>query len=382
MHIESKLPGVGTTIFTVMSAKATEVGAINLGQGFPDFAPDPLLLQLLTEALQKGHNQYAPMPGLLQLRQAIAAVSEQIYGVHINPNSEITITSGATEAIFDAVMAIVRPGDEVIVLEPTYDCYVPAIELAGGVPIRSKLVLPNYHVDWQDVENKITGKTRAIMINSPHNPTGAVWSATDLEQLERLTKNTSIFVISDEVYEHIVFPGHVHQSMLCNKNLTERSFVVGSFGKNLHVTGWKLGYCIAPEKLTYEFRKIHQFVTFASSHPMQWAIAEYLRQKPLFYEEIKSFYDHKRVLFESMMTQTKFKAVPTHGTYFQLFTYDAISDLPEKEFALWLVQNHGVAGIPVSAFYADGTNAHTIRFCFAKEDTTLINAAQKLAQII
>jgi methionine aminotransferase len=381
LQVPDKLPGVGTTIFTVMSARAAAVGAVNLGQGFPDFAPDAHLLDLVAEAMRRGHNQYAPMPGLPALRGQLSDLFARIYGLRYDADAEVTVTSGATEALFDAVAAITRPGDEVIVLEPCYDCYVPAIELAGGIAVRSKLVAPHYGVDWADVRAKITPRTRVIMINTPHNPTGAVWSRHDLDQLHELTHGTNIAVISDEVYEHIVFDDHLHHGVATHSALAARSFLIGSFGKSLHVTGWKMGFCLAPAALSAAFRKVHQFVTFASNHPIQWAIAEYLKQWPHFNQQIRSFYQHKRDLFAGLMAATPFVPLPTHGTYFQLYKYDNISTLPDTEFALWLTERHGVACIPMSVFYGDATDHHIVRFCFAKEDATLRAAAQRLSNI-
>lgn len=381
IDVPDKLPGVGTTIFTVMSARAAAVGAVNLGQGFPDFAPDAHLLDLVNEALRRGHNQYAPMPGLPALRTQLSDLFARIYNLRYNPDTEITVTSGATEALFDAIAAVTRPGDEVIVLEPCYDCYVPAIELAGGVPVRSKLKAPTFAVDWADVRNKLSPRTRAIIINTPHNPTGAVWSAHDLERLHELTRDTNIAVIADEVYEHIVFDDHLHHGVATHPALAARSFLIGSFGKSLHVTGWKLGFCLAPAALSAAFRKVHQFVTFAGNHPMQWAIAEYLRQWPHFNQQIRSFYQRKRDAFTNLMAATPFEALPTHGTYFQLYRYDKISTLPDTEFALWLTERHGVACIPMSAFYGDSTDHQLVRFCFAKEEATLRTAAERLAKV-
>ncbi len=379
--LHSKLPDVGTTIFAVMSARAQAVGAVNLGQGFPDFAPDALLVSLVAEAMAKGHNQYAPMPGLITLREAMAAQAVTHYGKQYDPETEVTITSGATEALFDAIAAVVHPGDEVIVLEPSYDCYVPAIRMAGGTPVIVKLRLPDYSIDWPTLQAAVTPRTRALLINTPHNPTGAILTSADMEALAALTYGTDILIISDEVYEHIIYDDALHQSVARYPALAERSFVIGSFGKSLHVTGWKLGYCLAPKALTTEFRKVHQFVTFASNHPMQWAIAQYLNQKPDFASALRSFYQKQRDYFSQLMLGTRFTPLPSRGTYFQLYAYDKIVDKPDTDFALWLNDTHKVASIPISAFYSDGTDAHIVRFCFAKRNSTLEAAAAQLQKV-
>ncbi|MEM7655731.1 MAG: methionine aminotransferase [Bacteroidota bacterium] len=374
----SKLPSVGTTIFTEMSALARTHQAINLSQGFPDFPSDPRLAELAAEAMRQGHNQYAPMAGLLPLREKIAELQRKWYGATYDPVQEITITSGATEALMSTILALVRSGDEVMVLEPAYDSYVPAIELAGGVPILVPLQFPEFRIDWERVRAKLSSRTTAILINSPHNPTGAMISAEDLIQLAELAESHDLLVIADEVYEHIRFDGRVHHSISGHARLRERSVVISSFGKSLHLTGWKVGYALAPEAISREIRKVHQFATFSTSTPFQHAIYHYLDQHLEQVEALGAFYQAKRDRFLDLMAETPFKPLPCPGTYFQLMRYDAISDLPEADFAKWLTREKGVAVIPVSAFYQQPVDHQVVRFCFAKEDQTLEAAAERL----
>lgn len=375
--IQTKLPNTGTTIFTRMSALAQTHQAINLSQGFPDFHCDPRLIDAVSKHMKAGHNQYAPMAGLLSLREKLAHKIESIYGQAVNPAEEITITSGGTEALYAAIAAVIHEGDEVIVLEPAYDSYIPAIKLNGGIPIPIPLQHPTYRIDWERVKNRMNLRTRLIIINSPHNPTGAILHPEDMAQLERLVMGTDILVLSDEVYEHIIFDGANHESVLRYPALYERSMAVFSFGKTYHVTGWKLGYCVAPPHLTTEFRKVHQYLTFASPTPFQHAFADMLAF-PEAYEQLPDFYAQKRALFQRVMADTPFTLLPTAGTYFQLADYGAISDLPDTAFAEWLTKEHGVATIPVSVFYQQPVDHKVVRFCFAKDDATLQAAGEQL----
>ena len=378
--LESKLPDVGTTIFTVMSKLAADLGAINLSQGFPDFDCDPALVERVAQHMRDGRNQYAPMQGVAALREAIAAKFETFHGRRYDPQSEVTVTSGGTEAIFDAVAAVVRNGDEAIVLEPCYDSYVPAIVLNGGIPVSIPLRLPDYSVDWDAVRRAVTPRTRLLIINSPHNPTGAILTADDIRQLSALVENTDILVLSDEVYEHIIFDGAQHESMARHPALAARSFIVGSFGKTYHVTGWKVGYAVAPPELTGEFRKVHQFVTFATNTPVQYAIADLLtRQVGL--RELSTFFQAKRDLFLTLMQGSRFKALPCRGSYFQLMDYSAISDEEDADFAIRLTKEHGVASIPTSPFLHRSKAPRVVRFCFAKKNETLERAAERLRQV-
>lgn len=381
MQIQTKLPKVGTTIFTVMSQLAQQHNAVNLGQGFPDFDGPQSLRDALAEAMNTGKNQYAPMTGIAALREQIALKTERLYGRTVNADTEVTVTSGATEAIFAAIAAVVRPGDEVIVLDPCYDCYEPAIDLVGGRAVHVPLNLPDFSVDWQRVKDAITAKTRVIMVNSPHNPSGAVFTAADLDTLAELTRGSEILVISDEVYEHIVFDGALHQSALRHAELAERSFVVSSFGKTYHCTGWKVGYCIAPRALSAEFRKVHQYLTFCTFGPAQWAFAEVLAKDPQHYLDLPAFYQAKRDRFRELLAPTRFTLLPVGGAYFQLVDYSAISDQDDLSFGEWLVREAGVAAIPVSAFYESAPDARIVRFCFAKSDATLAAAAERLARV-
>ena len=377
----SKLPNVGTTIFTVMSALANEHKAINLSQGFPDFDIDAHLVELVHKAMKNGYNQYAPMPGYMPLREEIAKKIYHTYNISVNPDTEITITSGGTEAIFDAIQAIVKPNDEVIIFDPAYDCYVPAIELAGGRAISIPLMPPDFAPDWEKVKSAITDKTIAIMINTPHNPTGAVLTEKDIQNLIQLVQDKNFYLISDEVYEHLIYDNQTHHSVLRYPELRERSFAIYSFGKTFHATGWKTGYCVAPPELTKEFRKIHQFVTFASPTPLQVAYAEYLKNS-VHYIHIANFYQQKRDMFRNLIEKhTKFKLLPCLGSYFQLVSYENISDKPDTEFAIELTKNIGVAAIPVSVFYQNKQQDKLLRFCFAKREETLYKAVEKLSKL-
>ncbi|WP_395790541.1 pyridoxal phosphate-dependent aminotransferase [Aquimonas sp.] len=382
MQVETKLPKVGTTIFTVMSQLAMQHGAVNLGQGFPDFETPEFLQEALIRAMRAGRNQYAPMHGVQPLREQIAAKTLALYGARIDANSEITVTSGATEAIFAAVHALVRAGDEVIVLDPCYDCYEPAIDLAGALAIHVPLSSPDFAVDWQLVREAVSAKTRMIMINSPHNPSGAVFAAADLDALADIVRDTGIVVLSDEVYEHIVFDGQPHMSVLRHPELAARSVVVSSFGKTYHCTGWKLGHAVAPAALTAEFRKVHQYVTFCSFAPAQWALAEMLDQHPEHHLDLPLFYQHKRDAFRAQLASTRFRCLPVPGGYFQLVDYSAISDLDDLEFCRWLTVEKGVTAIPLSPFYAAPPKGQRIvRLCFAKTEATMAAAVERLAQV-
>ena len=377
MTISSKLPSVGTTIFTVMSKLAADTGAINLSQGFPDFDCDPALVDAVARHMRAGHNQYAPMQGVPALREAIAAKYREIYGVAYDPAAEVTVTSGGTEALFDAVAAVVHPGDEVIVFEPCYDSYVPAIQLSGGVPVVVSLRYPDYGVPWHEVRAAITPRTRLVIVNSPHNPTATLLSAQDLAQLAAIADEAGLFVLSDEVYEHIIFDGARHESVARHDSLRRRSFIVGSFGKTYHVTGWKVGYVVAPRGLTEEFRKVHQFVTFATITPVQHALAEFVSARRG-YPELAAFYQRKRDLFLELIDGSRFKPLPSRGTYFQLLDYSGISQEADMDFALRLTREHGVASIPTSAFLYKEPPPLALRFCFAKKDETLRAAAARL----
>jgi len=378
--IDSRLPRVGTTIFSVMSRLAAQHGAINLSQGFPDFSAPPALFELVAKHMHAGANQYALMAGAAPLREAIAEKVAALYGLTYDVEQEITVTAGATQAIFTAVAALVRPGDEVIVFEPVYDSYVPSIELNGGTAVPCRLTFPDYRPDWDEVRARITPRTRMIIINSPHNPSGAVWSAEDMRQLEQLVRGTNIVIVSDEVYEHIVFDGQRHESVVRYPGLAERSFVVSSFGKTYHVTGWKIAYCLAPRELMAEFRKAHQFVVFCVNQPMQLALAEFMQDKQR-YLGLADFYQAKRDFFRQQLEGSRFAPLACPGTYFQSVRYDAISDEPDRAFVERLTKAHGVAAIPFSAFYRDGRDDRVIRFCFAKNDETLARAGEKLRAV-
>src|SRR5450830_288029 len=375
--LSTKLPDVGTTIFTVMSALAAEKGAVNLGQGFPDFDCDPLLIDVVTDAMKQGLNQYPPMIGVLVLRDAIALKIKALYGRDYNPASEITITAGATQAIITIILAVVHAGDEVIVLEPCYDSYVPNIELAGGVPVRVPLTPGTFRPDFDKISAAITTKTRAIIVNSPHNPSATVWTKTDMLRLQDILAATDVLLISDEVYEHMVFDGQEHQSAARFPGLAARAFIVSSFGKTYHVTGWKVGYVAAPAALTAEFRKVHQFNVFTVNTPVQYGLATYMAD-PKPYLELPAFYQRKRDLFRKGLQRTKFKLLPCEGTYFQSVDISDVSELGETDFCKWLTSEIGVAAIPLSAFYGNGFDQRVVRFCFAKKDETLNAALQRL----
>lgn len=380
MHLESKLPDIGMTIFATMSKMAADHGAINLSQGFPDFDVYPELIELVEKYMQEGHNQYAPMQGVLALRGMISKKVERLYHRRYDPDREITVTSGATEALFAAISAVVRTGDEVIVLEPAYDSYVPVIRLNGGTPVFLKLKYPDYHIDWDEVADAITDKTRLIILNSPHNPTGAVLGETDIRALTDIVSGSNLFILSDEVYEHIIFDGVRHKSMSMYPELAERAFVVSSFGKTYHATGWKIGYCLAPEKLSREFQRIHQYVTFSSITPVQLALAEIMKESKL-YLDLPEFYQGKRDLFLDMIKTSRFKPLPCSGTYFMMLDYSEIADESDIRFAGKLTADYGVAAIPPSVFYSDGQDNKVLRFCFAKRDETLGQAAEVLCGI-
>ena len=383
-QLESKHPNMGTTIFSVMSALAAEVGAVNLGQGFPDFECDPLLVNQVTLAMQEGLNQYPPMPGAAPLRESVSLKIKALYDRQYDANSEITVTAGATQAILTILLAVVHPGDEVIVLEPCYDSYVPNIAMAGGVVVRVPLTPGTFRPDFAKIESAITPKTRAIIINSPHNPSGMVWRHKDMLKLQEILSTTQVLLISDEVYEHMVYAPLKHHSASSYPGLAERAFVVSSFGKTFHVTGWKVGTVAAPSALTTEFRKVHQFNVFTVNTPVQHALARYLAD-PGPYLELPNFYQRKRDLFRDGLTQTKFRLLPGEGTYFQCVDISELSvpekNLGESEFCKWLAKEIGVAAIPMSAFYGDGFDQNVIRFCFAKQDKTLNTAIERLAKL-
>jgi len=377
----SKLPDIGITIFTVMSQLAAEHRAVNLGQGFPDFDCDPQLKALVSEAMQQGHNQYAPMAGLPLLRQAIARKVERLYGRRYDPDQQITVTAGATQAILTAVLAVVRPNDEVIILEPAYDSYAPAIQLAGARAVPVALDWQRaYRVNWDRVRAALTASTRMLILNSPHNPSGAVFDGSDLQALEQIVRQHPLLIVSDEVYEHIVFDGQPHLSLARSELLSSRTFVLSSFGKTFHVTGWKVGYCCAPAALTAEFRKVHQFNVFTVNTPVQWALARFL-DDPHHYLDLPAFYQRKRDRFIAGLARTRFIPLPCRGTYFVLADYSAVSDEPEEAFARRLVAEYGVAAIPLAPFYTEPVNRNIVRFCFAKQDATLDEGIDRLARV-
>jgi methionine aminotransferase len=377
MTLSSKLPHVGTTIFTVMSKLATDYGAINLSQGFPGFNCDSRLLDLVTKHMQLGNNQYAPMSGVPILRQRIAEKVRLETGISYNEEEEITVVSGATEAIFAAITATIRPGDEVIVLEPAYDLYVPAITLSGGIPVFVSLNMPDFAVDWEKLKSAITEKTRMILVNTPHNPGGYVWTQADIENLAELIESSDILVVSDEVYEHITFDGRPHLSLMTHPVLRERTFVCCSFGKTFHVTGWKVGYCLAPKKLTVEFRKVHQFVTFSTPTPFQYALADYIQDSET-YLSLPKFYQHKRDLFCEGLETSDFRFTPAQGSFFQLVSYAHLSQESDMGLAKRLTTDFGVACIPISVFFQDKTDHKILRFCFAKNDSELYEGLNRL----
>lgn len=380
MLIDSRLPEVGTSIFTVMSRMAAEEGAINLSQGFPDFPVSQELIELIYKNMKAGHNQYAPMPGTPALRKSIAEVILKTYQREVDFETEITITAGGTEALFSAIAAFVKHGDEVIVFDPAYDSYDPSIRLNGGVPIHIKLKPPHFGIDWEEVKSKITARTRMIMINTPHNPTGAILSEADLKTLEQIAVANNLIVVSDEVYERIIFDNHQHQSVLKFPKLAAQSVAVFSFGKTFHATGWKVGYAVAPENLTKEIRKAHQFITFSVNTPVQLAFAEYLTN-PNNYLELGNFYQRKRNLFLDQIKGSSFQPLPCFGSYFQLLSYDSVSDKNEMAMAEWMTKEKKLAPIPVSAFYKDNSDHKLLRFCFAKGEETLEKAAEILRKL-
>jgi len=379
--LRSKLPGIGTTIFTIMSKMAQDEGAINLSQGFPDFDGPQALRERVTYHMDHGHNQYAPLTGVPELREQIAAKVLDLYGCEIDPDVEVCVTPGATEALYCAVTAVVHPGDEVIIFDPAYDCYEPSVTLNGGVTKHIALQYPDFAIDWQQVHDAITDRTRLIILNTPHNPTGTVWDEEDIQRLREVIAGRDIYLLSDEVYEHISFDGKQHHSLLRYPDLAARTFAVSSFGKTYHATGWRVGYCVAPRPLMEEFLRIHQFVNFSTNSPMQYAIADFLRDCPQHHLELGAFYQEKRDLFVELMSASKFSMVPSSGTYFQLADYSAISDEPDTEFAARLTREFKVAVIPISVFYKDPPGQNVVRFCFAKDDDTLREAAKRLVRI-
>jgi methionine aminotransferase len=381
MIVDTKLPKVGTTIFSVMSHLALQHKAVNLGQGFPDFEPPQALRDAVSRAMANGLNQYAPGIGTAALREQIARKTERLYGRKVNPDSDITVTSGATEALFAAIAAVVRAGEEVIVFDPAYDSYEPAIELQGARTVHIPLNVPTFSIDWQRVRDAITPRTRMILINSPHNPSGAVLSAHDLDQLAEIVRDTSIVVLSDEVYEHIVYDGTEHQSVLRHEELAARSIVVSSFGKTYHCTGWKVGYAVAPPSLSAEFRKVHQYLTFCTFHPAQVAFAEFLASTPEHYLELPAFYQSKRDRFRQLLASSRLRLLDVPGGYFQLVDYSAIRDEDDVAFCEWLVKEGGVAAIPLTPFYEKAPGTRLVRLCFAKSDATMDAAAERLCKL-
>ncbi|QEA12068.1 pyridoxal phosphate-dependent aminotransferase [Comamonas flocculans] len=379
-HFPSRLPDVGTTIFTVMSALAVEHGAVNLGQGFPDFSCDAALTGAVTQAMQAGHNQYPPMAGVHALREVVSRKTEALYGRHYDVDAEVTITAGATQAILTAILACVHPGDEVIVLDPCYDSYLPSIALAGGVAVHVPLTPASFRPDVGKIAAAITPRTRLLIVNTPHNPSASVWTAEDMRALQEVLAPTRVLLLSDEVYEHMVYDGGQHQSSARFPGLAERAFVVSSFGKTLHVTGWKVGSVCAPAALTAEFRKVHQFNVFSVNTPMQHGIAAYMAD-PASYDGLSAFYQAKRDLFREGLAGSRLKLLPSSGSFFQCVDISAVSDLPDAEFCQWLTREIGVAAIPLSAFYADGFDQHVVRFCYAKRDETLREALARLRKL-
>ncbi len=381
MYLQSKQPKVGTTIFTVMSQLALESGALNLSQGFPNYNCSEKLVSLVNQYMQQGMNQYAPMAGIFALREVLAAKTEDLYGIKYHPDTEITIVSGCTEALYATLTALILPGDEVIVFEPAYDSYLPAIELNGGIAVPITLSPDNdFSIDWTLVKSKLTPKTKALMLTSPHNPTGKCLTSSDLDSLAAILKDSNVFVVSDEVYEHIIFDGRRHLSPAMHPDLYERTFVCGSFGKTFHTTGWKLGYCLAPKELTAEFRKAHQWITFSSPTPMQYALADFLKDKNN-YLEVTDFYQKKRDKFINALKGSRFEWIPAEGSFFQLLSYKNICDDNDYDLAIRWTKELGVASIPISVFYSDRLDNKILRFCFAKDDETLEKAAEKLQKI-
>jgi methionine aminotransferase len=380
MKLKSKLPNLGLTIFSEMTRLANDVDAINLSQGFPDFEADPELFALVDRYMQQGCNQYAPMQGVALLRERIADKVRGLYRVSYDPASEITVTSGATEALFAAITAVVGPDDEVLVFEPAFDSYVPVIELCGGIPVYIQLKFPEYSIDWNAVRNAISKKTKLIILNFPHNPTGAVLGEKDIANLKQIVEGTNIVIVSDEVYEHIIYDGSPHLSLAAYPELASRSFVISSFGKTYHVTGWKIGYCLARGTLSKELQKIHQYLTFASNTPVQHALADFMLKEDV-YLQLSAFYQHKRDLFQNALQASRFKPLPCHGTYFQMVDYASITGEPDVEFARRLTVDYGVAAIPPSVFYHRKNDYKVLRFCFAKKDETLEEAARRLCEV-
>jgi methionine aminotransferase len=378
--VHSKLPQFGTTIFTVMSEMATKHNAVNLSQGFPDFEVNPELIRLTEQYMRAGKNQYTHMAGYIGLREQLALKTEQLYGTAYSPENEITITAGATQAIYTAITALVSEGDEVIIFTPAYDCYQPAVELNGGKCVFVQLSLPDYKIDWEQVKKLVNRKTKLIIINSPHNPTGAILEENDLKQLKKITADSGIVILSDEVYEHMVFDGKKHLSLASDPQLSERSVIVSSFGKTFHNTGWKVGYALAPSELMKEFRKVHQYLVFSVNTPVQFALADFLNF-PNYYLELSAFYEQRRNYFLSLIKDSLFKPVPCKGTYFQLLNYELVSDKKDTDFAIELIEKYKIAAIPVSVFYHKEVDAKVLRFCFAKSNETLEKAAEILNAI-
>ncbi|MBS1651761.1 MAG: aminotransferase class I/II-fold pyridoxal phosphate-dependent enzyme [Bacteroidetes bacterium] len=379
MNLKSKLPNAGTTIFTVMSALAREHNAINLSQGFPDFECSPELIKLASNYLKKGYNQYAPMPGVIQLRERISEIMHNCYAATYHPDTEITITAGATQALYTVFSAFLQAGDEVIVFEPCYDSYIPAIELQGAKAVPIQMEYPGFTINWNLVRNAVSTKTKMIVINSPHNPTGTCLTASDMSELTTILKGTDILLLSDEVYEHMVFDAKKHEGVACYSTLRNQSIIVSSFGKTVHTTGWKIGYVAAPSFLMREFRKIHQFLVFAVNHPLQLALADFL-QNELNYKDLKHFYEKKRNYFKSLLKNSQFKLEPCNGTYFQLLNYSSISQMPDVDFAKELTVKYKLASIPLSVFYSSKKDDFLLRFCFAKKEETLEKAAEILCR--
>ena len=380
MNFQSKLPNLELTIFAVMTQMAIKHKAINLSQGFPDFDTYPELISLVQKYMREGHNQYAPMQGVMPLRERIAEKVSAIYGTQYDPATEITVTAGATESIFAAITAVVKKDDEVIIIEPAYDAYAPIVQLNGGIPIYLQLQFPDFHIDWNEFENAVSDKTRLIILNYPHNPTGAVLTKEDIANLIQITEDTQALIVSDEAYEHIIFDDRQHESMVRHPQLARRSFVICSFGKTYHTTGWKIGYCLAPEPLSAELQKIHQYLTFACNTPIQMAYAEFMGNKDL-YLKLPAFYQQKRDLFLNLIEKSRFRPLPCKGTYYQMLDYSQISDKPDTEFAKQLTVEHGVAAIPPSSLYHQKVDHKVLRFCFAKKSETLESAAKKLCRI-
>ncbi len=380
ISVGSKLPDIGTSIFAVMTRLANEHGAINLSQGFPDFDCDPALVEAVARAMRDGHNQYAPMPGVLALREAIAAKVKACYGATVDPMTEVIVTSGATAGLYATLTALVHPGDEVLLFEPCYDSYVPVIRLSGGTPVFASLRYPDYRVDWDEVRRLITARTRLILVNTPHNPTGVVWTADDMARLSAIVDGTDILIVADEVYEHIIFDGRPHASVLRHPDLRSRAVVISSFGKTFHTTGWKVGYCVAPAPLMTEVTRVHQFVTFTVHTPSQFAFAEFLTRDPGAHD-LPGFYQAKRDRFLELTAGSRFRPLACEGTYFQLMDYSSISTDRDSAVAQWLLTTHGVAAIPVSAFLYKDTGGPVLRFCFAKKEQTLVSAAERLRRV-